>query len=272
MTDRAGGHAPRAALVRYVLRGLVVAGVAGAAWLFWSASAQAAPAADPAPNSGPVTLTSLTGLALSAPAESGRPAADVTSMVATLVDVARPVVAAAVAPTAVPDVTAASRGTRHQAGTGQSHQARTGADRRSTVDRQPVTAALRAAAAVPAAAARRLVASPKRKPAASRHTVRPVGDRAGPTRNPDAAGTTRGPGVPGAPGQPWPTPMPALPGSTVGLIGTSTQTSGSTSDGGNAAVPANWFAAGAVARQGPVPAAHVAGRPLTVLVPTVSPD
>jgi hypothetical protein len=69
---------------------------------------------------------------------------------------------------------------------------------------------------------------------------------------------------------PSPAPIPA-PASPV-MIGTSTTTSGSSWDGAATAVPTSRFATGVMDRESAVPAADVAARPLTALVPTVSPD
>jgi len=288
------------------MRGLVVAGVAGAAWLFWSASAHAAPAEQRAANDPVGGVTALlsgesTGFDLAALEEAADPAASVGTVVppgatvplATVVAAARPVLDEVTDPvtrsaepvftsvrTPVLAPAAAARPVTRLVGTAAgaswggrtSKAARTGTAgaSRSIVDAAGATAGpgvagwvagapgSSATAAVPAA--ERQAAGANRRAAKIRFTASPVGDRAGPT------------GAPRAPGQPLPAPVPAYPGSVSGAIGASTGTPGSTSDGGATAVLTNRFAAGAVARPRPVPAGDVAGRPLTVQVPTVSPD
>jgi hypothetical protein len=129
---------------------------------------------------------------------------------------------------------------------------------RSTVDR-PVASAV----AQPAAASRQSAgtggAADSRASLVGRHAAGPVGGRASPTD------------VPAAPQRPLRTPLPpALPGS--GLTGTCNSASGSAHHGGCVAVLPTRFATGTVARHRPTLAADVVARPLTALVPTVSPD
>jgi hypothetical protein len=91
------------------------------------------------------------------------------------------------------------------------------------------------------------------------HAAGPVGGRASPTD------------VPAVPQRPLRTPLPpAYPGS--GLTGTCNLASGSAHHGGCIAVLPTRFATGTVARHRPTLAADVVARPLTALVPTVSPD
>ena len=115
-------------------------------------------------------------------------------------------------------------------------------------------------AAVPAAApaADGVSSSEVRRPAGSGRAKGPVGDRAGP-----ATGAV-------VPLHPQPVRLPPYPGQN--LAGTLPATSGSTADGALAAVQTNRSSVAPVLTHRRMAAADVAARPLTVVVPTVSPD
>jgi hypothetical protein len=278
-----GSGRVRQAASRYALRGLVVAGVAGAAWLFWSASASAnATPASAAPSNEPVAGGVLD--AVLAPVTESAPVSHLVgtvvstaSTVPVVAELTQPVaaVAAPVIQTAAPVIQAAAPVVHRLVST--THLARRGwatrvsGPRLSTMDNpRPMSGASTGmpdamlTAAVPAAAVHPAVREVReRQAAASRPSASPVGDRAGPR------------GEPNQPGRNFPAPLgplPLPPASGAGLIGAFAGANGSTVDGGATAVLAPRNASAPMVLHGAVAAADVATRPLPALVPTVSPD
>jgi len=315
---------------RYALRGLVVAGFAGIAWMFGTAMAQAAsPALPDGVNAGGVTGllagegAGRTGLPMSEPTVGERSVAALSAVggiraaahavpvpstvvgrvagerrrafAAPDIRTVAPIRTARTAPVpavvrhasgasavvraaADGDTGTRSAGTRtirksHRATVADGKKdARTkksdlGSASASRADRATVEQpSADVATAVPAVAG----TSAERRPAAGGATARRAADS-----RPASGPADENRSIPsGFSGESLPVPSPAPVPTPAGpvLIGTSTTTSGSSWDGAATAVPTSRFATGVMDRESAVPAADVAARPLTALVPTVSPD
>ncbi|WP_203900715.1 hypothetical protein [Virgisporangium aliadipatigenens] len=302
------------------MRGLVVAGFAGVAWMFGSAMAQAAsPAVSEGMDLGGVTEllagegTGRTGFPMSEPPTVGeRSVAALRAVGGTRavpgsstvvggftgfsrdIRAALPVRKAQPAPVPADERHDSGASTVVRAAADRASGARsTGArtirkDHRATVasgkksarakgDRgsAPASVAGRATVEQPSADVGTAVpavsrTSVERRPAAGGATARRAADSR-PASGPTEGNRSHPTGLTGESlPAPSPAPIPAPAGPV--MIGTSTTTSGSSWDGAATAVPTSRFATGAMGRESAVPAADVAARPLTALVPTVSPD